>query len=225
MRTKFLNLYYELYQKRIDGVDLDDITFAELNEQIEDAKINYLRTLPIVDIARCPFTNELVKYRMDIEGFGPFWMYENPMREEVNGPDTFFGLDGSMARTNMETKEIMSLGPDRPFVIKELLDHPFIKAVIKEVTVAGNSTWLITYFSFPIADMDRPNLYGSDRYFAKTIGGEVAYRSHYTAEHYDYDIEKYLKLGKLFWIKKDDASMKLYNSIQDCPYLNIGGGK
>jgi len=143
------------------------------------------------------------------------------MRDEEIGPDTFFALDGSMKRGEIKTREKMNLGPKVPFVVKVLLDHPFIKAVIKEIRVAGNPTWMITYFSFPIADLDRPNLYGSDRYFVKTKAGELAYSSGLTEADYDYDLAKYIRLGKLFWIEKDDVNMTLQSSVEGCPYLNI----
>lgn len=226
-RKKHLETYYDLLRKReVQGPDMDDISFHALNEEIEDEKMAYLKSLPIIKISRCPFTNELVSYRMDTIGFGPFWMYNNPMRDEVLGPDTFFALDGSMKAEHVETKERLNLGPDKPFVIKALMEDPFIKAVLSEIEIAGNRTWLITYFSFPTAQIDRPNLYGSDRFFVKMTLGEIAYGSDYTEEDYDFDVKTWIDRGKLLWIKKFDPDMKLQTTSRACPYLDIeGNGK
>jgi len=188
----------------------------------------YLAALPERVISRCPYTGELLRSTVDDLGLGgPWWNHAEPVRKDIIAPATFFALDGAMnIRYPMEKAPFTVFpGPDKPFVIPALLQRREIKAVISALPVAGNPTWWIAYFAYPMPqDLPGINDYGTNRYsFINTYGHRQTYASIYSESDYDFDLEKWIRLGKVLWIAPDDELYRLRAQAAGCPYLGLPG--
>ncbi len=195
---------------------------------IFDLSESYLSNLPVLSISRCPYTGQLVHYTVDTYGLGgPWWDYLDPVRKSIQAPATFFAVDGAMKITaSPETAPFLVIpGPDQPFVIPGLLQRREIKAVISSMKIAGNLTWWIVYYAFPmINDVQSINDYGTNQYSFVNLYGHRLYESAFNPESaYDYSLEKWIRQGKLLWIAPDDETFKLQAVAAECPYLGIAG--
>jgi len=235
-RNEIVKEYYPLFTKR--NQMLSDFSVSEndtakekitlLNNNIAELSDKYLETLPVCTISRCPYTGQLVEYSVDIFGLGgPWWNHVSPVRDEINAPKTLFAVDGAMKINSITEDAPFTIfpGPDKPFVIPDLLKRHEIKAVISFMEIAGNHVWWIVYYAFPMVyDMPGINDYGAGRYSAEnTYGQKLYYSSYYSEIDYDFSIGEWIKQGKLLWIKPNDSNYNLMSIINGCPYLDIEG--
>jgi hypothetical protein len=44
-----------------------------------------------------------------------------------------------------------------------------------------------------------------------------------TAADWDFELERWIRNGKLLWIARDDPGMTLMRSAEGCPYLGLDG--
>lgn len=238
-RNKVLTIYNNfmiLRQEAYDAVNEGQSTPA-LEAQYEKAqgKINemaedYIKGLPIIPLSRCPFTNEIVSHSIDTFGIdGLWWNNESPQRPEEKLPKTFFGFTGAIKTAQPVEKFsfICSPGPEIPFVVPRLLVHPEIKAVIYSVKVGNHTAYPIFYFAQPmIYDVERINEWGTENYSYENAKGEAIWDSNFLlSEDYDFELAKWIEQGKLYWIKPEDSTMTLNDTVQGCPYIGLEGRK
>jgi len=230
--NNFLNLRQEAYDAINDGQGtpkLDeqyDKAQAKINEMTE----SYIKGLPIIPLSRCPFTNEIINHSIDTFGIdGLWWNNEVPQRPQENLPKTYLAYTGALKTVQpIEKFSFMCCpGPEVPFVVPRLLQQPEIKAVIYSIKVGNHIAYSVFYFAQPMVySVERINEWGTENYSYKNEAGDGYWDSYdMLFEDYDFDLAKWIEQGKLLWIKPEDSTMTLMNSVQNCPYVGLDGKK
>lgn len=189
----------------------------------------YRELLPDIVVSRCPFSNQLVHWPLDIVDVdGWFWFAFNPIRRLDPVPHTWLlmagamRLDGAPAPAPFDRR----VGPDVPYVYPEVLDHPDMRAVITQVRVGPHTGWPITYH----CSVYRPRgialepVWGSDNYdVSQAPGRYAAWDDNWHSNRRDFDLKPWLDSGKLQWIAPGDDTATLRTGSADCPYLDLPG--
>lgn len=189
---------------------------------------DYEDSLANVALSRCPFTGDLMHYRMDTEGLdGPWWNNEVPARPPEETGDTVFAVTGSV-RLPEDPPHLpfrCKPGPAVPYVVPRLLVHSEIKAVVSTIKIGELAAYPVVYFSEdPPHDIARINTWGLDHYVAEKPGGE-GYSVAIPDFPVDFEpsLEFYIESGRLLWIAPGDETMTLRSTVADCPYVGMTG--
>lgn len=206
-----------------------------MNNEIQELLESYMKGLPIRDLSRCPFTGEKVSMAIDDMGLdGLWWNYNAPKRPENKLPDTWFALDGALKlKGEAEIAPFLcSPGPDVPFVLPRLLEFIQVKAVISTLKIGDHTAYPISYYADPMLYGEiRVNDWGTGRYWETgSMIPELWSPGQYISltpdeDEYDFDLEPWIKTGKLLWILPDDDSMTLHSHVYGCPYLDLPGNR
>lgn len=200
----------------------------------------YLATLAPVAVSRCPFTDEVLTYPMDIVDLdGPFWDVENPVRlPPPETPETFVGLAGALRVSTDEDAGagpgevayfpfLARPGPEVPYVIPEVLSVEGVVAVVSTLSVGPHRGYPIAYFAAPGTDREGvPTVdeWGSDRAWRRDRArGWVWDSSGVDEDDFDYDLGPWVDEGKLRWIEPGDETSTVRSGRQRCPYLDLPG--
>jgi hypothetical protein len=209
--------------ERADDVD----RLTELVDRQASLIFEYQDGFPLRPVARCPFTGALARLAIDAFDLdGLWWNWGAPLRGDNDLPPTTFAYNGAMrigtpvARASFVARP----GPEVPFVVPRVLDHPDMRAVVSTLPVGPHTGYPVVYFADPVpADLRRVNHWGASLYFARTSEG---FGEHYAPEgvaEYDWDLAPWIESGKLSWIAGGDEALKLRSSIDGCPYVGLDG--
>ncbi|MFQ5500666.1 MAG: hypothetical protein ACE5EQ_00010 [Phycisphaerae bacterium] len=204
------------------------VELEAVHRRVMDLNCQYQTSLPVVPLSRCPFTGEVLRHSIDLFGIdGPWWNYQVPARPVEELPSTYFALAGSL-KLNREPDAVPFLckpGPEVPYVVPHLIGQPEIKAVISSIAVGPHEGFPIFYFSQPTRyEILRVNTWGLDCYVAEDPYGAGYSAQTYDVEaDYDFDLEKWIRGGKLLWIAPGDRSLTLRSTTGSCPYLGLEG--
>jgi len=201
-----------------------------LRSELELLRKKYTDILPRMKICRNPYTNEIVTRSVDIFGLDGFWWnYDSPLRILEDPSPHYILMSGSMKLNKPydNTKFLVKPGPQVPFVVKEIINHPNVKVVISSIKVGKHIGYPIFYFTDIIGlSIPLDNIWGTNEYYLINPGKNTTWaESEFIFDDYDFDLKPWIKAGKLFWIYPDDETVTLKNSIDDCPYLNLSGSK
>ena len=188
----------------------------------------YLMSLPVMALARCPYTGQVVTGRVDAFGTGgPWWMDADTVREPFQGPATLFAVDGALGLRGTPEDSPFSVqpGPDKPFVIPVILSRPEMRAVMLATEIEQGTIWWTAYFAWPpVLDQARVNDFARDCYEIRLDSGTgMRYADTYPLSLMDFDLTPWIRSGKLLWIAPDDPLYKLHATAEGCPYLGIRG--
>lgn len=195
----------------------------------DELRAAYEAWLPRVRIARCPFTDEVVRTSFDPEGLdGLWWRYELPVRGYDERPATFFALTGAVAlgRGGPEPAPFDRMpGPTGPYVVPRMLLHEDVKAVVKALPVGSHTAYAITYFARPVPPMlQRFNEWGASFYTYETdTDPDLWDESDEASEVLDDDLARWIDSGDLLWVAPGDDSCALRSTSADCPYVGLAG--
>ena len=214
-----------------EGASSANETDKQLNQASEDYKKlldRYEAGLPRLSLSRCPFSGEEIELAIDNLGLdGPWWDFEAAVRPTHSFPSTVFGFSGAMAIHSKPptTPFLCKPGPGVPFVIPRLLVNNAVKAVISTIEVGGMTAWPVFFYAEDTPyDLIRINDWGRDYYIAETAHGEgYSLQTYDYYIDYDYDLEFYIRSGRLLWIEPGDSSLKLNSTVSHCPYLGHEG--
>ncbi len=221
---------FKIIYNSLDADKEDDLQskLEIMSKKLQKYYSQYEAGLPRRTLSRCPFTGVPVQLSIDTIGIdGLWWDYEAAARPIEELPPSVFAFSGAI-NIKSEIPNMPFLckpGPGRPFVIPRLLVNPEIKAVISTVKIGNITAWPIFYFAEDIPyELIRINDWGRDYYMAKTANDEgYAMQTYDYYIDYDFDLEFYIRTGRLLWIKPEDDEFKLNSTINDCPYLNLQG--
>lgn len=213
---------------------------ASLQERLEQEekvlkqlKERYLENLPVRKVSRCPFTGNVFSLSIDDEGLdGPWWDYDWPERMESQPHDTYFALDGALKLEGSPewAPFFCSPGPEVPFVLPRLLKFVQVKAVLSSLKIGAHQGYMMVYYAEPMLESElRVNDWGTGRYWEPghllpelwTAGDYVSIDPN--PDEYDFDLEPWIKSGKLLWISPEDQTLTLHGHVSRCPYLNLLG--
>lgn len=234
---------YDQLAAQLDSFVEEDRTGAErseletqltgMNEEIQALLGRYLEGLPLRDLSRCPFTGEKLSLTIDDLGLdGLWWNFEAPKRPENELPATYFALDGALKLGGEPEKApfLCCPGPDVPFILPRLLAYIQVKAVLSSVQIGSHTAYPIVYYADPMLYGEkRVNDWGTQRYWEPgSIIPELWTPGQYISlipdiSEYDFDLEPWIKAGKLLWIAPGDPGLTLHGHISRCPYLNLPG--
>lgn len=189
---------------------------------------SYESGLPVVALARSPFSGQLFESPFDPFGLdGLWWNFEAPVRPYREAPETFFALTGAVTLEEpVESAPFLCKpGPAVPYLLPRLLEHPFIKAVIAETSVGRHRAFAVVYFAqLPLPNVPRANEWGSDSYLRVSPDGGVGWSSvQEDPGEFDFDIAAWIERRKVLWIAPNDDNFTLQTGIEGCPYLRLPG--
>lgn len=196
---------------------------AALRREYED-------NLPLVALSRCPFTKQVLRHSLDVDGFdGLWWRYAMPVRAVVEQlPPTFFALTGAVRLTgpvDPAPRFLVRLGPEVPFVVPRILLHDDVRAVVAHVQVGGHDTYPVVYFAQPVPVLlERFNTWGTDHYpYEREDLADGWHAIEEDRDPIDTDLARWIESGDLLWIAPGDAGMTLRSTTAGCPYLGLTG--
>lgn len=209
------------------------LQWNEIKVTMDNLVEMYQKQLKYSSISRCPFTGEAVEWNIDDEGLdGLWWNIDNPIRQDIKAPSTFYAIDGAMKlSSNIEAAPFtVKPGPDIPYVLPRLLELDQVKAVISQLSIGEHTGFCITYFCDPyLKYLPRINEWGTDRYWESNpiIGDSYSPGRWVSLDPYksdrDFDLKYWIQKGKLFWIKPNDPNLRLRISVTDCPFIDLVG--
>ncbi|GEM31314.1 hypothetical protein NN3_23210 [Nocardia neocaledoniensis NBRC 108232] len=205
--------------------DSDAALAAETEQSALHAR--YRDLLRPVAVARCPDTDSVVHYPMDVVGLdGWFWEYDRPIRLTPKLPPTWLAMTGAMRLDEPipHTERRRRPGPGVPYVIPRLLRESEVRAVLTQVAIGPHTGWAVTYFGSLPPEVPLENTWGMGCYPVRRDGEWLGWNSHEspTAE-LDFDLRPWLRDARLLWVAPDDHTVALRDSVNDCPYLELAG--
>ncbi len=238
-RNDILVKYFKIQAEYSEATrSLDDegkIVSAEykaMNEEILKLTDQYRMGVPVDTLSKCPFTGDGLKHSLDRYGIdGLWWNSDYPIRPEENLPASYLGFTGALKLDNNRDSKVETFpfictpGPDVPFVLPRLLFFNQIKAVLSSCKVGSHTAYLVFYYSCPpMTGLERPNEFGMGSYRYSDLNGDIKYGRYYDTIR-DFDLEEWIRDGKLLWIQPDDASLRLNSDVSRCPYLGLEGSR
>lgn len=186
--------------------------------------------LPRVPFSRCPHTQLVLKRSLDPYGLdGPWWHKSRIVNvEEPAAAPTFKVLLGALNLNGREPAEAVAEvipGPEAPFVVPRLLELPGMQAVVSRLALeTGDTAHVIAYFSgddIPTHKLHQHWL-RQDLWFPNASGGTSWLTMN---DPYDFDLQKWIAAGKLWWIAPADPEMRLVGGAGGaaCPYAGLAG--
>jgi hypothetical protein len=204
-------------------------SFETSREKISAIISEYREYLPSVAVGRCPFCDDLTYHSLDNLGIdGMWWNCDSStraLREELC--THFLVLSGALKLDHPVESwpSLVKPGPEVPFVVPRILEHPDIRATVSRVKIGRHTGYPVIYFgSSRPNDLPLVNEWGIKFYRFHTEEGALRWDSVVDlGGDYDYDLEKWILQGKLLWTSPEDTLMKLHSENADCPYLNLKG--
>ncbi len=227
-REMVLAEWFLIYE---DDDDDDAETRRVVGDRRTELRDKYLATLEPVEVSRCPITEEVLRYPLDVVDLdGPFWDVRNPARlPPPEEPATFLGLTGAVQLT-VDVPYFPFLarpGPEVPFVLPHVLSENEVTAVVSAVLVGSHAAFALAYFAEPGADHESlPTIdeWGSDRAWRRAGKRGWVWDSADTDEDsFDYELAPWIEQGKLRWIEPYDPSFTLRQGLDGCPYVGQPG--
>jgi hypothetical protein len=187
----------------------------------------YAEQTPSHPLSRCPFTGIELHLSIDTFGLdGPWWDFDDPVRQGTIFPETTFALTGAIElHSKIEfTRHIVYPGPGAPYVIPRLLAGDDTAAVLSSLPIGRHHGFAITYFGYP-PHPERPIVDEWGRQGWTILRGRSPGWDTYppVSEECDFELAPWLEQGKLLWIEPDDSTLTLQQGAEDCPYLNLKG--
>jgi hypothetical protein len=218
-RRALLDEYFALEKDRDDPA-----VIAQRNVLREE----YEAGLPVVPLARCPFTGVVFAHTLDTEGLdGLWWQYDLPIRGYDERPPTFFALTGAVALSGEPEPAPFDRrpGPEVPYVLARMLLHDDVKAVVSSVPIGPHTGYAVTYFARPVPPMlQRMNDWGTAIYTYETASAPELWDGvEEENEVLDLDLARWIDSGDLLWIAPGDASLALRSTSAGCPYVGLEG--
>jgi len=195
----------------------------ELLAALDDVTDAYLRALPRVDLARCPFTGVTTSLAIDTYGLdGPWWNALAALRPVEARPPTLVAFTGALqlGAPVERTRHLAKPGPGAPYVLPRLLAVEGVRAVIRAVAVGAHLGWTVAYFAerFP-QDAQRANDWGADHYPIGTGWDAVTEDT----DTHDFNLAPWIERGRLAWIAPGDATLTPRTTPDGCPFLALPG--
>jgi hypothetical protein len=188
----------------------------------------YVEAVPIVALARSPFSGEVFETSLDTFGIdGLWWAYDHEYRPYVARPADLYGFSGALKVDGpLPDFSLKAMpGPDVPFVLPALMADTSMVAVVSAVRVGPHVGFPITYWASPqpegLAHVDD---WGIRSFTYQRADGSMASGHAVQAdEDKDFELGPWLADERLRWIAPGDDSLTLRTGAGGCPYLDLPG--
>ncbi len=197
-------------------------------QEYQQTQVEYVKSLPSVAIARCPYDGNVVAKAMDVYGLdGPWWdvnSWDSPLEGDPHAITYTGALLGAeeLAAKVPPGLEIL-IGPEKPYVIPRLLESGAACVIARIEVLTG--AYLMTYF----ADPPLPGPDGAEPWLRKLFyytdeAGKPGWNAR--SDEWDFDIARWCDAGKIYWIAEGNATLTLTTGkASECPYVGIQGGE
>lgn len=197
---------------------------AEITARLASLEDEYCRVLPVVRMSRCPFTGEVVRHSLDVDGLdGPWWDHGATVRPEERLPPTYLALCGALriGPSPESAPFVCCPGPGDPYVLPEFLGMDEVSAVLSSIRVGAHRAYPVFYFADPVpVRLPRVNTWACDHYtFMDNDGRLWRGRREPRVDDAEFDLAPWIRAGKLLWIAPDDQTLTLRSDVRACPYL------
>lgn len=232
-------LQYVALENEYELTDEDDprekIISDELSRIGSDLLVNiddYYQTLPNAKLSECPFTGQALSSSFDPVGLDGLWWMEFTRKPTclVDSPPTFRLLRGAVNLAGIAPKggrHNALIGPGVPYVIPRILQLPTMRMVISQITLEnGYAVYLLAYFSSekPLSSQLTSAWLEKDEHYHTDSNGKYGWSV--ASEYWDFNIENWIKLGKIYWIRPGENNLSLPSvNPADCPFVNVSGSK
>lgn len=227
-RRAILDRYRRAWQVKdaaeLRGEDVPD----EVRRELAAAAQEYVDAVPIMPLSRDPFTDQVFETSFDPYGIdGLWWAYDHDYRPYVPPTDAFFAWTGALRLggpiPDWSLKAMV--GPEAPFVLPRILEHPDVRAVVSQVEVGPHTGYPIVYYARPTPDhLERVDDWGHRAYyFSRPDGSPSSAHSTPDDTEKDFDLRPWMDTGKLMWIEPGDASLMVKTGRAGSPYLDLPG--
>jgi hypothetical protein len=200
----------------------------EAHRRAMDLYAAYQDELPRPAVSRCPFSGRVVHLPIDTFGLdGPWWDHERPARPIEEQVETVFAVTGAVHIDGEPpvTPFLCKPGPGAPYVAPRLFASPAVKAVVSSLLAGPYMAYPVIYFAEDTPwDLARINTWGLDHYSAELPHGEgYSVSIPDDPRDFDFDLEFYIRSGRLLWIAPGDGTLTLRATIEGCPYIGLPG--
>jgi len=182
----------------------------------------YFQTLPRPVMAPCPFCGKPLHRSFDSFGLDGLWWRSDAQPEEPTPCLHFCVLLGAVKVDRSPPTDFqVHPGPDRPFVLPRLLQHPGMVAVVAQLPIEGGVAYPIAYFAPrrpPVQELAAG--WGRTNFVYTTQLGQHAWRSA-GADVQDFDLGAWVAAGRVRWCGPGSDRMILDEGA--CPYLTDPG--
>ncbi len=202
--------------------------YTGIAKKITELTKTYVERTPVIPISRCPFSGEVAYLSVDQYGIdGPWWNYTKPLRATGNLPVTFHTITGSLKLGSPFTKTDHQVrpGPEKPYLIKQLIQAEGVKAVISSIKIGPDSGFVVIYYTEEVDTPVEPaNLWGQHLWEKiDRFGNRVFLEVDESDFSYIFNLNDWIQEGKLLWIQPDDNEFTLRTGVINCPYLGVDG--
>ncbi|WP_405133493.1 hypothetical protein [Nocardia sp. NBC_01388] len=229
LRAELLRESWRLIEEAVELEWVRDVEAARaLRRRASEVKKQYTETLPDIAVARCPETDAVVEYPIDVVDFdGWYWDSGNPWRRVPAVPKNWLTMCGAVILSEPVAFAPFRCepGPGLPYVIPRILTHDGVRAVLKQVPIGPHIGWTISYFGPRPEGVELENTWGSNVYDIYGDDGEWLGWGEYESEveDYDFDLVPWLESEKLLWIAPGDVDVRLHTGVAGCPYVGLEG--
>jgi hypothetical protein len=224
-----------LVEAEIFGDESDDYTperLRALEAVRKELRAGYLRTLPRIDLGRCPFDESMTLKGMDVYGLnGPWWdvQWADVPAHGDSHFVTYLGaidlggtkLDGVASGRTAEIRP----GPGVPYVVPRLLGMKGVRCVLKSTRLFDGAA--VAYFMSYYSETRFPSEASHQEWLRQTYwyrNSENQLRWNAANDSWDFDLERWLSQpDKLYWIAPDDPPWKLRSGPYGCPFVGLRG--
>jgi hypothetical protein len=182
----------------------------------------YFRRLPRLAMAPCPFCGQVLHRSFDPFGLDGLWWRSDAQPDEPPPCLHFCVLLGALRLTEPAPPREFEVhpGPEVPFVVPRLLQHPEMTAVLSQVPLEGGLAHAIAYFA-----PRRPPVQALTAGWARTNHvyttqlGVHGWRA--ASEALDFDLARWVAGERLRWCAPGTTQI----AGGECPYLDLPGAR
>jgi hypothetical protein len=229
-RDKLIEDYARIIAERKAAGSLPEDERLRIKAERRAILAKYFAGLPRLEISRCPFTGEVLQRAFDPWGVDGFWWQEGiPAieHEEPAAPASFLVLSGAL---NLGDQPPLGgeladahVGPDVPFVVPALLEHPTVTAVISSIPMeCGYTAYPIAYFCKKAPPLVGIHAWTETTFSYKDSKGHPFWGI--STDPWDFDLEPWIERKKVRWIEPGDEALTVRSgSPSQCPYVGLPG--
>ncbi len=206
----------------------DSTEYEASNRKLWKIRRSYCDQLPVIRFCLSPFDGLPFDHSIDPYGIdGLWWSSLDFIRPLEYLPLHVVAFTGSMTLEEPieETVFMVKPGPGIPFVVPWVLGLPGVKAVLCPLKIGPHQGWPVVYFREAGSIYEGGfNTWGADR-SRFMVGEEESGWNEWSAgpEDYDFDLEPWVRSGKLLWVPEEDASGVPKAGLDGFKWLGLPG--
>ena len=232
-RSRLLSTYAALVDEReaAESEDPEHPDLGRIDRELATLRHDYLAALPSRTLSAAPDTGALLSVAFDdVDLDGLYWDFQEPVRPFRSPGAGCIAVDGAMTIDRGSVADaafLASPGASVPSIVPDVLEAHDARAVLSSIPIGPHRGYVVAYYAFR-PDPRAPLLddWGASEHWRTDERGDWvrATRPEYEIER-DFDLEAWIRRGRLGWIEPDDESWTIRDDVSTCPYLGLEGGR